>query len=69
MRHHKLRNNNMYNINMFGAHQGYKLTKVQSTTLYLVNLILTRLTQGGILLFKLAVVVAFVKIVWYGLSL
>ena len=69
MRHHKLRNNNMYNINMFGAHQGYKLTKVQSTILYLVNLILTRLTQLVVIMLIGSVVVAFCKIVWYGLSL
>lgn len=64
MRIRKLRNNNMYNINMFGAHQGYKLTKVQSTILYLVNLILTRLTQGIIIAFNLALLFTIIKVMY-----
>lgn len=64
MRIRKLRNNNMYNINMFRAHEGYKLTKVQSTILYLVNLILTRLTQGIILLFNLVLLFTLLKVMY-----
>ena len=64
MRIRKLRNNNMYNVNMFRAHEGYKLTKVQSTILYLVNLILTRLTQGVILFFIVALVLTILKVMY-----
>jgi hypothetical protein len=59
----------MYNINMFRAHEGYMLTELQSTILYLVNLILTRLTQFVVIMVVGAIVTAFVKLVWYGLSI